>query len=104
MRAIDAVKKRTQRSRKWASELDGVADDAAANRKVLEEKQRQVQEAAAELLSERQQRILQLSFEGWSVADMAEELKMPTDRVSDEKYKAIRKLRAHLAEQEGTAF
>jgi hypothetical protein len=27
---------------------------------------------------------------------MSEELKLPVERISDEKYKAIRKLRAHL--------
>ena len=42
-----------------------------------------------------------MSFEGWSVQEMAEELRLPAERVSDEKYKAIRKLREHLAEQEG---
>ena len=46
--------------------------------------------------SPRQQAILRLSFEGWSVQEMAEELRTPPERVSDEKYKAIRKLRAHL--------
>ena len=32
--------------------------------------------------------------------EMAEELAVPAERVSDEKYKAIRKLREHLAMQE----
>src|SRR5438094_162707 len=53
--------------------------------------------AAAELLSQRQQRILRLSFEGWSVHEISDELNLPPERVSDEKYKAIRKLRARLA-------
>ena len=54
-------------------------------------------QAAMELLSERQQRIIQLSLEGWSVHDIASELKTGPERVSDEKYKAIRKLREYLA-------
>jgi len=35
--------------------------------------------------------------------DMARELGLPVERVSDEKYKAIRKLRAHLADVGQTA-
>ena len=46
------------------------------------------------MLSPRQQRIVRMSFEGWSVHDIASELRLPPERVSDEKYKAIRKLRA----------
>jgi RNA polymerase sigma factor (sigma-70 family) len=98
VRAIDAVKKRVQRARKWTAGLDGVADrrtDAARN---LREDREAVRQAAAELLTSRQQRILQLSFEGWSVQDMAAELRLRAERVSDEKYKAVRKLRAHLAD------
>ena len=65
---------------------------------LLDEQRRQVSEAAVELLTARQQRIIQMSFEGWSVHDIASELKLAPERVSDEKYKAIRKLRSHLAE------
>src|SRR5262249_43849218 len=46
--------------------------------------------------SPRQQRILQLSFEGASVHEIAHELRLPAERISDEKYKAIHKLREHL--------
>jgi DNA-directed RNA polymerase specialized sigma24 family protein len=35
-----------------------------------------------------------LSFDGWSVQEIADEMQLPPERVSDEKYKAIRKLRA----------
>ncbi len=52
-----------------------------------------VREAAEEVLTPRQQRILQMSCEGWSVHEMAAELQLSSDRVSDEKYKAVRKLR-----------
>jgi RNA polymerase sigma factor (sigma-70 family) len=97
LRAIDTVKKRSQRSRKLA----GLADDAVADRQERGEQQRAddrqvVDAAAAELLSERQQRILRLSFEGWTVQEIADEMTMTAERVSDEKYKAIRKLREHL--------
>jgi DNA-directed RNA polymerase specialized sigma24 family protein len=39
---------------------------------------------------------LQLTVEGWSVQEIAGELQVGAERVSDEKYKAIRKLREHL--------
>jgi RNA polymerase sigma factor (sigma-70 family) len=96
LRAIDAVKKRTQRSRKFSGAIDGVADRGEAQTRLLAEEREAVRQAAAEMLSPRQQRILQLSFEGWSVQEMAEELNLAPERVSDEKYKAIRKLRSHL--------
>jgi RNA polymerase sigma factor (sigma-70 family) len=98
VRAIDAVKKRTQRAHKWTAGLDGIADRRADAAGELREDREAVRQAAAELLTSRQQCILQLSFEGWSVHDMAAELRLPAQRVSDEKYKAIRKLRAHLAD------
>jgi RNA polymerase sigma factor (sigma-70 family) len=96
LRAIDTVKKRTQRARKFSPAIDTVADRHDAQRRDLHEQREVVRQAAAEVLSPRQQRILQLSFEGWSVQEMSEELRLPVERISDEKYKAIRKLRAHL--------
>jgi RNA polymerase sigma factor (sigma-70 family) len=55
-----------------------------------------VQNAAQNVLSSRQQRILQMSFEGHTVQEVADQLAMSPERVSDEKYKAIRKLRTHF--------
>jgi RNA polymerase sigma factor (sigma-70 family) len=100
VRAIDAVKKREQRSRKWSGSLDGVADRRGWETSRLADEREQVRQAAAELLTPRQQRILQMSVEGWTVQDMARELQVPAERVSDEKYKAVRKLRAHLTSEE----
>jgi RNA polymerase sigma factor (sigma-70 family) len=101
MRAIDAVKKRTQRRRKFSSGLAELVPDRRDlhERQVADEREA-VRLAAEELLSSRQQRILQLSFEGWSVQDIAEEMQVPAERVSDEKYKAIKKLRGHLGQKE----
>jgi RNA polymerase sigma factor (sigma-70 family) len=96
LRAIDTVKKRSQRARKCSSAVECVADRQEQQRRRLREEREIVQQAAAEILTPRQQRILQLSFEGWSVHDTAQELQLPVERVSDEKYKAIRKLRTHL--------
>jgi RNA polymerase sigma factor (sigma-70 family) len=96
LRAIDTVKKRTQRARKFSPAIDSVADRRDPQRLRLREEREVVNQAAAEALTPRQQRILQMSFEGWSVQDMSKELSVPVERISDEKYKAIRKLRTHL--------
>jgi RNA polymerase sigma factor (sigma-70 family) len=98
LRAIDAVKKRSQRGRKWSPLLnDGVADRNDRHSREVAEEREIVRQVSDELLSPRQQRILQLSFDGWSVHEMAKELELSPERISDEKYKAIRKLREHLA-------
>jgi RNA polymerase sigma factor (sigma-70 family) len=98
VRAIDAVKKRHQRARRLSHNLDGLADGREVQERNLADRREEVRQAAVELLSPRQQRILQMSFEGWSVAEMAAELRLPAERVSDEKYKAVQRLRRHLAE------
>lgn len=100
LRAIDAVKKRTQRARRLSDNVGGAPDPRPANESRLAQDREVIQRAAEGLLSARQQRILQLSFEGWSVAEIAEQLDIGVERVSDEKYKAIRKLRGHLRRQE----
>jgi RNA polymerase sigma factor (sigma-70 family) len=101
LRAIDAVKKRSQRSRKFAALVDdAIADRQDSIARERTDDRKAVEAAAAELLSDRQQRILRLSFEGWSVQEIATELSIGPDRVSDEKYKAIRKLREHLCAED----
>jgi RNA polymerase sigma factor (sigma-70 family) len=100
VRAIDAVKKREQRTRKWSGSLDGVADARERETERLADDRELVRQAAAELLTPRQQQILQMSVEGWSINEMAQEMSLPAERVSDEKYKAVRKLRAHLTQGE----
>jgi RNA polymerase sigma factor (sigma-70 family) len=100
LRAIDAVKKRTQRARRFSGDVEQTADLRSIDERRLEEDRETVHHAARQVLSPRQQRILQLSFEGWSVQQIGAELRLPVERVSDEKYKAIRKLRQHLAQRE----
>lgn len=98
LRAIDTVKKRSQRAKSWSSHpVEFAADRRDGQEQRLNEDREAVRLAAAELLSDRQRQILQLSFEGWSVHEIAGNLGMAADRVSDEKYKAVRKLRAHLS-------
>jgi RNA polymerase sigma factor (sigma-70 family) len=99
LRAIDAVKKRTQRARRFTGDVEQTADPRPVDERRLEEDRETVHRAARQLLTPRQQRILQLSFEGWSVAQVGTELGLPVERVSDEKYKAIRKLRQHLSDR-----
>jgi DNA-directed RNA polymerase specialized sigma24 family protein len=95
LRAIDTVKKRSQRQRRWAPQsVDYLAD--RKGHRGLDEDRIIVHEKAAELLSRRQERILHMSLEGWSVHDIATELGVPADRVSDEKYKTVRKLREYF--------
>jgi len=97
LRAIDCVKKRVQRA-KTAQALpeEGVADDSYRGELAQADVRQQIARAANEVLSERQRQILRLWAEGHDVGDMAEKLNMTAARVSDEKYKAVRKLREHL--------
>jgi RNA polymerase sigma factor (sigma-70 family) len=98
VRAVDAVKKRTQRARKFSGSLDGVPDTRLNGVSERTSQREQVNRAASKWLTSRQQRIMQLSFDGWSVQEIADNLALAPERVSDEKYKAIRKLRSQLCE------
>jgi DNA-directed RNA polymerase specialized sigma24 family protein len=92
LRAIDAVKKRTQRAKKFG-ELSADVSAAGVSRR---DEWEAVNTAADRVLSDRQRRIVSLTANGWTVPDIASELGTTTERVSDEKYKAIRKLRVEL--------
>lgn len=97
VRAIDAVKKRYQRGRWQSAALpELVADVRDQHSRDLGDQREAVQQAAQHVLSGRQQHILKLLCDGHNVADIATELAMSPERVSDEKYKAIRKLRTYL--------
>jgi DNA-directed RNA polymerase specialized sigma24 family protein len=97
VRAIDMVRKRVQRSKRYqpldgfvpATDLDQRHRDRLELGEILEAARRAV-------LSQRQDRIIELWMRGWSVPEIGEELKLPLARVSDEKYKALRKLEQHL--------
>ena len=102
LRAIDAVKKRTQRAHRPAALAAEVPDRHQVRRQHIEEQRQAVLHAAREHLSPRQTRIITLSFDGWSVQEIADHLRLPATRVSDEKYKAIRKLQQHLADRANT--
>jgi RNA polymerase sigma factor (sigma-70 family) len=104
IRAIDMVRKRVQRARRHAvlddqhtpgPDLDRRARDRQELGEILEAARRAV-------LSPRQDRIVELWTRGWTVPDIAESLALPVARVSDEKYKALRKLERHLAASRDT--
>ena len=95
LRAIDAVKKRTQRARKFSGLSPDLPDRMPTNT-VTKDDREAVAKAAAELLSPRQQRLLALTADGWTVPEIAEELKTTPERISDEKYKAVKKLQHHF--------
>jgi RNA polymerase sigma factor (sigma-70 family) len=96
LRAIDAVKKRSQRSRKCSGLTEDVTDHRSQPETARNELREELDKACVEALSVRQQRIVQLSCAGWSIPEIAAELHTTVERVSDEKYKAIRKLRRQL--------
>jgi RNA polymerase sigma factor (sigma-70 family) len=93
VRAIDTVKKRTQRVRKYAP-LPDIADRRDPR---PSDDWTTIRQAALAALSPRQRDILDLSVAGWSVHDIAKELSTSPARVSDEKYKAVHKLRSRLS-------
>jgi len=100
IRAIDTVKKRHQRERARSSNLaQPVSDIRDAQERHAAEERQELFRAAGRVLTSRQQRILQLICDGYSVGEIAEELAMSPERVSDEKYKAIHKLRTYFENQ-----
>ena len=95
-RAIDAVKKRSQRQRRYSDLSVDVRDEHYRNSNSLRDQRDALNLAAEVVLSPRQRKIVEMTADGWAVPDIAVELKTTPERVSDEKYKAIRKLRNHL--------
>jgi hypothetical protein len=98
VRAIDMVRKRIQRTKRFQP-LDGSTTPACD----LDRRQRDqielgeiLENARHSVLTARQDRIIELWMRGWSVPDIGVELDMPVTRVSDEKYKALRKLERQL--------
>jgi len=100
VRAIDMVRKRVQRARRHQA-IDEMTtpgpdhDGRARQRRELGE----ILEAARRaVLSPRQDEIVELWTRGWTVPEIGQQLALPVARVSDEKYKALRKLERHLAD------
>jgi len=98
VRAIDMVRKRVQRTKRYqpldafttpSSDLDQLHRNRLELGEILEAARRAV-------LTARQDRIIELWMRGWSVPEIGDELKLAVTRVSDEKYKALRKLERQL--------
>jgi len=99
VRAIDMVRKRVQRARRLQP-LDDQSTPGPDVDRLHRERQElgEILEAARRaVLSERQDRIVELWTRGWTVPDISRTLGLSPARVSDEKYKALRKLERHLA-------
>jgi RNA polymerase sigma factor (sigma-70 family) len=96
VRAIDATKKRVQRSRKFTGLTPDVPDYRSRNESGVRDDRAAVAKAANEVLSARQRRILELTADGWAVPEIATDLGTTVERVSDEKYKAIKKLQHYF--------
>jgi RNA polymerase sigma factor (sigma-70 family) len=101
VRAIDMVRKRVQRGRRFQTlddRLDPPTDHDGRDRQ-RQELGEVLEAARAAVLSPRQDRIVELWTRGWTVPEIAESLALAPARVSDEKYKALRKLERHLADR-----
>ena len=101
VRAIDMVRKRVQRARRLqplddqrtpGPDFDGRNRERQELGEILEAARRAV-------LSPRQDRIVELWTRGWNVPDIGRTLGLSPARVSDEKYKALRKLERHLVDR-----
>jgi DNA-binding CsgD family transcriptional regulator len=98
VRAIDMVRKRVQRAKRHQS-IDPLLvanEDHDQRHRDRLELGEILEGARRAVLSARQDRIVELWMRGWSVPEIGVELKMAVNRVSDEKYKALRKLEHHL--------
>lgn len=95
IRAIDAVKKRTQRDRKLAALSVDIADGRPHTDSLADEREA-VAQAMQIVLSPRQKQIVELTVNGYGIPEIAQELNTTPERISDEKYKAIRKLRSYF--------
>jgi hypothetical protein len=99
VRAIDMVRKRVQRAKRHQTFDEQVTpspdhDQRARYRQELGE----ILEAARRaVLTPRQDRIVELWTRGSTVPEIGQTLHLPLARVSDEKYKALRKLERYLA-------
>ncbi len=95
LRAIDAVKKRTQRAKKYAGLTPDLPDRRPVSNTSKDDRDA-LAKAAAEILSPRQRRLLDLTADGWTVPEIAAELHTTPERISDEKYKAVKKLQHYF--------
>lgn len=95
-RSIWCIAQRWRRApRLYSLDPRGPAEPAAQSDRPVSEWD-EVAEAAAECLTDQQRRIVGLYAQGWSINEIATELNLSAARASDEKYKAVQKLRRTL--------
>ena len=101
VRAIDMVRKRVQRSRRFQPLDDHMIPGPDLDRRHRERQElgEILEDARRAVLSPRQDRIVELWTRGSTVPEISELMDLATARVSDEKYKALRKLERHLADR-----
>ncbi|MFO0958727.1 MAG: sigma-70 family RNA polymerase sigma factor [Isosphaeraceae bacterium] len=101
VRAIDMVRKRVQRAKRHQAIDDQLmpAPDLDLQARQRQELGEILEAARAAVLSDRQDEIVELWTRGWTVPEIASKLGLSHARVSDEKYKALRKLERHLADR-----
>jgi hypothetical protein len=101
VRAIDMVRKRVQRARRHQSfdEQFAPGSDQDTRDRERQELGEILEAARRAVLSPRQDRIVELWTRGWNVPDISHSMGLSPARVSDEKYKALRKLERHLADR-----
>ena len=101
VRAIDMVRKRVQRARRLQPLDDQLTPgpDVDGRNRERQELGEILEAARRAVLSPRQDRIVELWTRGWNVPDISRTLGLAPARVSDEKYKALRKLERHLADR-----
>jgi ATP/maltotriose-dependent transcriptional regulator MalT len=99
VRAIDMVRKRVQRAKRFQpfDEQATPSPDHDQRARFRQELGEILEAARRAVLTPRQDRIVELWTRGWSVPEIGQALHLPLARVSDEKYKALRKLERHLA-------
>lgn len=98
VRAIDMVRKRVQRARRSVEFDDDRSHHAGPGHAERLELGDLLLSARQAVLTPRQDTIVELWMRGWQMPEIADHLNLPVARVSDEKYKALRKLQRHLAD------
>jgi hypothetical protein len=101
VRAIDMVRKRVQRAKRHQSLDDFTTPGSDYNQRERDrlELGEILENARRAVLTDRQDRIIELWMRGWTVPEIGDELHLPVTRVSDEKYKALRKLERRLRDR-----
>jgi hypothetical protein len=101
VRAIDLVRKRVQRSKRHQvlDEQFLPGPDHDQRIRYRQELGEILEAARCAVLTDRQDRIVELWTRGWTVPEIGQAMDLPVARVSDEKYKALRKLERHLADR-----